>query len=198
MEPKRTNKRKSECTKEEWDSYREYMRLYYINNSEKEKQRRKEYNSRPEVKERRKARDSTLEANARRRAYARTEEAKQKARELFVQKKNDKERWSKILSNQRRRRTGMTEKLFDALLIFQENKCAICKRSFNGKQIRRDHCHETNSPRGLLCHHCNIMEGMLKSMQLSPEEFAHRLSDYLIHHPVSKLDQTTLASVLSS
>ncbi|HET8869801.1 MAG TPA: endonuclease domain-containing protein [Aquabacterium sp.] len=184
---KQTNKKKADCTPEEWAAHLEYHRLRHAANREKERARQREYRSRPEVKERRRLRDSTPEAKAKRRAYAHTPEAKARAKELVAARKADPDRHEKRLSAQRKRRTGMTNSDVQKLLEFQGNKCAVCEREFDGRQIRADHCHDSGKPRGLLCHHCNIIEGMLRGMALSPNEFAERLHKYLDSPPASCL-----------
>jgi hypothetical protein len=180
-------KTKSTSTPEEWSAHLEYHRLRRLENVERERERLREYNARPEVKERRRLHDAKHSITEKRREYAKTQEAKQRAIELREMKKADPERWAAHLAAQRARRTGVTAAAFKALLQFQQNKCAVCHRSFEGRQIRADHCHDTSAPRGLLCHHCNIIEGMLRSMQISPSDFAHRLNRYLNCPPVLEL-----------
>ena len=167
-------------TPEELAARAEYMRLYRLSKLDSERARLREYTSRMDVKERRRARDGTPEKLAKRRAHAATEAAKQRARERLQEKKQEEPDWhSARVAKQRQARTGFTPELIARTLVAQGNKCAVCQRSFEGRQIRADHCHDTGRPRGLLCHHCNIVEGMLKAMRLSPEEFAHNLSTYL-------------------
>lgn len=57
---------------------------------------------------------------------------------------------------------GMTPESFDAALISQGGGCAICgtkNPGGPGKKFMVDHCHKTNTVRGLLCCHCNSMIG---------------------------------------
>ncbi len=61
-------------------------------------------------------------------------------------------------------RNGWTNELTDQRLLEQKGRCAICgvvlsEKTFESNSIARDHDHETMAPRGLLCHHCNIMLG---------------------------------------
>ena len=72
---------------------------------------------------------------------------------------------------------GISVEDYDALLLKQENKCAICdihqmelKKSFDV-----DHCHKTNKVRGLLCNCCNQAIGLFKD---SPEN-VKRAIEYL-------------------
>lgn len=52
---------------------------------------------------------------------------------------------------------GLTPQRYDAMLVAQNNCCAICgKTPFeNGKRLTIDHCHITKKVRGLLCYRCN-------------------------------------------
>ena len=59
---------------------------------------------------------------------------------------------------------GITPAQFDALLLSQNGKCAICKTDAPGGKgaWHVDHCHHTGKVRGLLCHDCNTGIGKLK------------------------------------
>lgn len=60
---------------------------------------------------------------------------------------------------------GITSQEFNAMLVKQEGKCAICGSQGSGKESDRlvvDHCHTTGKVRGLLCWPCNIGIGMFK------------------------------------
>ncbi len=185
---KHTSKPKSDCTPEEWAAHLEYHRVRRLSNIEEERAKRREYNSRPDVKARRKKIDARPEAKAKRRERAQTPEAKARAKELVALRRADAERHEARLSTQRQRRTGLSNQDVKALLIVQNNKCAVCHRSFDGRQARADHCHDSGKGRGLLCHHCNIIEGMLRGMQIAPGVFAERLEAYLCHPPIRLLD----------
>lgn len=71
---------------------------------------------------------------------------------------------------------GLSE--FNALLSAQGFKCAICKTPSNKLKSGKlqnfvvDHCHKTNSVRGLLCHTCNMRVGIY-------ENWKHLLAEYL-------------------
>ena len=54
---------------------------------------------------------------------------------------------------------GITYKQYLNLLKDQNHKCAICRES---DPIHVDHCHETNSVRGILCGNCNRGLGCYK------------------------------------
>lgn len=60
--------------------------------------------------------------------------------------------------------------IYEALLIKQDNKCAICRlpekrKSRYGKIMRLavDHDHDTGKIRGLLCASCNVIIGQIRS-----------------------------------
>lgn len=55
---------------------------------------------------------------------------------------------------------GITLDVFKEMLIKQNNKCSICKRSFTNKvKPCVDHNHETKKIRDLLCPSCNFLLG---------------------------------------
>jgi hypothetical protein len=59
---------------------------------------------------------------------------------------------------------GMTQADYDALLVSQDGKCAICQTDSPGgpgNKFHVDHDHATGRVRGLLCHHCNTGLGNL-------------------------------------
>lgn len=69
-----------------------------------------------------------------------------------------------------RYRYGITVKDFQALILQQNNKCAICKNKLdiqdNGvqrsKNVAVDHCHTSGKVRGILCKNCNVGLGFFK------------------------------------
>lgn len=58
-----------------------------------------------------------------------------------------------------RRRYNLTTAEFDAMLVMQDGKCAVCKTK---PAIVVDHCHKTLEVRGLLCRECNRGIGLLQ------------------------------------
>lgn len=66
------------------------------------------------------------------------------------------------------RKFGLTRKQYDRMLHRQGGGCAICGRKLgmrrNGKRLRLcvDHCHKTNTVRGILCNSCNNGLGRFK------------------------------------
>lgn len=71
--------------------------------------------------------------------------------------------WRKWQADQAvaRRATGdakawdMSLQEFDERLSSQDRKCAICSRQIEGRNVHRDHDHQTGEWRGLLCNNCN-------------------------------------------
>lgn len=59
----------------------------------------------------------------------------------------------------------LSREQFDALLIQQSGRCAICGVAFMGTHKHRpqiDHNHDTGKNRGLLCLECNLLVGFLE------------------------------------
>jgi len=63
----------------------------------------------------------------------------------------------------RKKHTGFTSEEFEAKLVEQGGKCAICGTDEPGrnKDWNADHCHNTGQKRGLLCNKCNLGIGHL-------------------------------------
>lgn len=62
-------------------------------------------------------------------------------------------------------RYKITTKDYQAMLVRQGGKCAICGRTDNSVKTNRlyiDHNHETGAVRALLCHWCNAGLGMFQ------------------------------------
>jgi len=59
---------------------------------------------------------------------------------------------------------GMTAEQYDELVKKQGNRCAVCgiHQMELGKRFDVDHCHSTNTVRGLLCNSCNQALGLFK------------------------------------
>jgi arsenate reductase-like glutaredoxin family protein len=59
---------------------------------------------------------------------------------------------------------GLTIQEYDARLLAQGSKCAICETTepLGRGRFHVDHCHDTGAVRGLLCHHCNLGIGNFK------------------------------------
>jgi len=75
----------------------------------------------------------------------------------------------KVNRRVRNRRHGVTQEQYDTKMVEQDNRCAICRKEFEGTP-HIDHNHDCCSPlkscdkcrRGLLCEDCNLGLGRFK------------------------------------
>lgn len=76
-----------------------------------------------------------------------------------------------------KRRYGMTVDDYEAILVKQEYKCAICEidKCQSGRNFAVDHSHGTGKIRGLLCSACNQGLGNFKDKT----EFLKKAINYL-------------------
>jgi hypothetical protein len=81
-----------------------------------------------------------------------------------------------------RRTYGLDPETVEALLVLQNNACAICKGDFE-ETPHVDHDHETNEVRGFLCNNCNNGLGRFEDNRV----FLRAAVDYLENPPSSKL-----------
>jgi hypothetical protein len=67
-------------------------------------------------------------------------------------------------TNWLKRKYGITLEEFNAILLSQNNLCAICSKQLTAKQKQThlDHDHIKNKVRGILCHKCNMLLGNAK------------------------------------
>ena len=85
-------------------------------------------------------------------------------------------------------RYGITEEEYEELLVKQKYSCKICgqkpdksqtlpdkSQTEPDKPLYVDHCHQTKTIRGLLCHKCNIALGHMND---DPEQL-ERAANYL-------------------
>lgn len=61
---------------------------------------------------------------------------------------------------QKKCKYGLSEEEYLGLFVAQNNKCAICNKSFEDTKAFVDHDHITKKVRGLLCTKCNSILGM--------------------------------------
>ena len=76
---------------------------------------------------------------------------------------------------------GMTLADYEALFVAQGGRCAICRGlppENRKKKLAVDHCHETNTIRGLLCDACNRGIGYFKDDQA----LLMRAVEYILSH----------------
>lgn len=84
----------------------------------------------------------------------------EQARPKIRQKQNE---WHQKNPDKRRqynykRKYGITLAEYEAMVVAQGGRCAICRTDSPGKKRGHwcvDHCHETKTVRKLLCHMCN-------------------------------------------
>ncbi len=63
----------------------------------------------------------------------------------------------------RRRCTGWTQAEFDAALMSQGGRCAVCGKPPGRRGLQADHCHTTGKKRALLCVGCNVWIGVYEN-----------------------------------
>lgn len=174
-----TSIRKADASPEEWAAHLEHVRQWRLKNLEHALAQRRAYCARPEVQEKRRLYDNRPDIQAKRLARNRTPEAKTAAKKRYRQRcAEDPTLQKRRNAFNRKLRTGFDEKLVATLVLKQGNRCAICQVSFDERQMHADHCHDTNRPRGLLCRHCNNIDGLLSSVGMDVVQFAHRLVSY--------------------
>lgn len=74
---------------------------------------------------------------------------------------------------------GLTIEQVNAMLLLQNNACAICKIEFFGG-VRKviDHNHKTNKVRAILCSYCNTSLGMVRESVETLENMIKYLKDW--------------------
>jgi hypothetical protein len=81
---------------------------------------------------------------------------------------NNRERARDTRFRQNLRRRGLSQIAYDAMLVSQNDVCAICnepetvKRNGITKRLAVDHDHDTDQIRGLLCSKCNTALGLFR------------------------------------
>lgn len=134
------------------------------------------------------------------RAYAREQHEKHKAKKRVANAKYREENKERIRAQQKEWRSAnkaalkrnslklvyFTPELLEELLVFQNYLCAICGgdlKSRPSKHIHADHCHDTKTPRGVLCTQCNTGMGLLKD---DPDRL-RRAIEYLENPTIEKM-----------
>ena len=78
-----------------------------------------------------------------------------------------------------KRQYGLSIDHFLTMYELQKGRCGICQAQLPiGKNCHVDHCHETNSFRGILCSRCNTGLGMFKDNENALLEAAN----YIVRH----------------
>ncbi len=76
--------------------------------------------------------------------------------------KNNKEKVALKARRHKLKTYGITESIYESMLIKQGKTCKICgKINKNNKKLTIDHCHKTGVVRGLLCVKCNSALGLV-------------------------------------
>jgi hypothetical protein len=98
---------------------------------------------------------------------------------VYEYRAKNKEHWLKVTREYHKKRVasdpdywrrkaikgqyGITFEQYRAMVETQGNKCAICEGELSQADTRLkphiDHCHATNTVRGVLCNLCNVMLG---------------------------------------
>lgn len=115
-----------------------------------------------------------------------------KADKEYYQRNKDKAAFSALS-----RRYGLSEHGYLALLFAQHGTCAICHqtetardRSGNVKPLSVDHDHGTGSVRGLLCHNCNQLLGLLEAIEGNSHAVIAEALAYLDRAPTKPIATT--------
>lgn len=69
---------------------------------------------------------------------------------------------------------GLSVEDYNAMLIAQEGRCAICKRIKKKLNLAVDHNHKTGAVRGLLCAPCNRHVGWFEAHGQAVVEYLKR------------------------
>lgn len=107
-------------------------------------------------------------------------------RNRWIEKNPEAEKQRRKIANIRRagatnkiynlKRYGITVEEYNALILKQNNQCAICKKRLTrGRGTNVDHDHSTGKVRGLLCLHCNTGMGNL----MDSEDILYSAIEYL-------------------
>ena len=103
-------------------------------------------------------------------------------RDLYKNKPENKIRATKTRRSwARKTKYNFPQELYDERLDDQGGVCAICGTDNPGGrgQFHADHNHQTNQPRGVLCHNCNVALGNFKDNPELLEKAIVYLSKYL-------------------
>ena len=170
-------KKRADCTPEELAARRASGRRYYAKNRDRQLAHQRRYNAKTGVTEKRRTRERLRRAEP---------ETQAKTREYS--RRYRRRNREKITARFREQRTGFTPAVFEATIAVQGHCCASCGRPFGGHlRPHADHCHSTNTPRGVLCRTCNVVEGLIQKTGLHPSEFAARLERYLANPPAQQI-----------
>ena len=138
------------------ETHKEEIRVRAKKRREERKEELKEY-------DRKYREEHREEINRRAREYY--SEHKEESRELgrktyarLKEKGNTSRRDRHLVS-----KYSITQEDYNSLFVAQEGRCAICGKhqSEVSRTLAVDHDHETGEIRGLLCHSCNVVLGLM-------------------------------------
>ena len=90
--------------------------------------------------------------------------------------------------NHIKRKFGLTEEQFCAMLVEQNYTCKICGVGIhNSKDACIDHNHTTGAVRALLCNNCNLALGLMKEDPKALSNMITYINDYLQDNPLEEL-----------
>lgn len=140
-------------TAEEAEKHRAYMHDYYLAHKERAREKAREWRARNIEKYRELSRRKMKQYRA---ADPEKFKARSRANQLKHRDKYLRRRREKMLMEL----YGLTQGQFDAMLVAQCGRCAICDHQFLS-QIAVDHDHLAGRVRELLCGKCNTALGLL-------------------------------------
>ena len=86
-------------------------------------------------------------------------------KEQFLKYENTEEFKNKSFARTLKRDYGISVEEFNSMLSKQGGLCKLCRKPEQHKTKKKlsvDHCHATGKVRGLLCHKCNVVLGLIK------------------------------------
>jgi len=162
----------AEMTEEQKEARKAYMREYHKAYNEKNKVKRSEQSKAlyRANKDAYKSRSAEWRKKNPERYKELTKNHQEKNREKINARSaqwyaENKEKAAKNSRKIKLKQYGITEDMYREMLEKQGHACAICGAVHSEESaltvLRVDHCHETNSVRGLLCNKCNTGIGLL-------------------------------------
>ncbi len=93
--------------------------------------------------------------------------------------KNREKHLAACKRNAIRRKYGISFGEYDALIKSQQGLCKICNEPLTSRWLTHiDHCHDTQSVRGILCKNCNNGLGMFRENTAALRRAAEYLEDH--------------------
>jgi hypothetical protein len=117
---------------------------------------------------RKRKREQAKKEREKRRLYMQTWREANREKHNSYARRWAKENPERHAANQRRahlkKKYGLSEADFDALVLAQDGKCKICLKTPRGR-LHVDHSHDTGKIRGLLCTGCNTRLGWFEQYE---------------------------------